>query len=477
MRERFDRTTRTIVVAAAVLGSQACGTTAPTAAVPSPTQVASAAAPATIAVPTPAPTPTPVTTSSPSAAAPIVGTWEITLNPGEPDVPVRLRVLDRAGTMIGVRDTVRPIAGPFPDDPYALQVGPGSDRRSITVGWTGGVCDERAELELAADGRTLALRFPQRAGCDAMGVGFSLELRFAAPVGPAEVHGTWSQDLVEVRDLSRPVAVAFTDPLHGWVGGTTNKGDAVVLETADGGTTWRVGGLASGEVTDIASTGDGGAIAGLACDEGDRCRSGRYRYDGDGVWGRAALEVPLRLSFAGRVGAGLFDPTEPKLLLSDDDGESWTTTPSPCPASLHLAAVSRLDRTAIVALCESQGAGGGSNKELHRTSDAGVTWAKLADAPHSGTGMGLDVLADDTGWLWGPRSPLLATADGGLTWSALDVADGDVRIVQDADPWGAGAGVALVWDPDRQATLLLRTADSRAWTELFAWPSGVTCCG
>ncbi|OGO57551.1 MAG: hypothetical protein A2V85_10190 [Chloroflexi bacterium RBG_16_72_14] len=44
-------------------------------------------------------------------------------------------------------------------------------------------------------------------------------------------------------------------------------------------------------------------------------------------------------------------------------------------------------------------------------------------------------------------------------------------------PRGGGAGIVLVSDPDRQATLLLGTDDGHAWTELFAWPSGVTCCG
>jgi len=91
--------------------------------------------------------------------------------------------------------------------------------------------------------------------------------------------------------------------------------------------------------------------------------------------------------------------------------------------------------------------------------------------------MGLALRSDATGWLWGARSPLLATRDGGRTWTALDVADGDVRIVQDADAWGGGAGVVLVWDGDRQETLLLRTNDGQAWTELFAWPTPVRCCG
>jgi photosystem II stability/assembly factor-like uncharacterized protein len=471
------RTLGALLAVVLALGAQACA--APSPATPAarspatPTSTPAATGPAHTA----APTPTPVTTPSPSPEPPIAAAWDIVINPGEPDVPVDLHVVDRAGTMIGVRDTVRPISGPLHEAPYALEIGPGSDRRSITVGWTGSVCDERGVLELAADGRTLALRFPQRAGCDAMGVGFSLELRFAVLVGPADFHGTWSQDLVAVRDLSRPVAVAFTDPLHGWVGGTTDKGDAIVLETVDGGASWRVGGLALGEVTDIAAIGDGGAIAGLACFEGGDCRSGRYRYEGDGLWGRAALEVPLRLSFEGPAAAGLFGAAAPSLSLSGDGGESWRSVASPCRATGHLAAAARVDRSTIVVVCESQGAGGGSKKELFRSSDNAATWGRPVAGPEPGTGTGLDILADGTGWLWGDRSPLWTTDDGGETWSALDVADGDVRMVEDADAWGPGAGVVLVSDPDRQATLLLRTDDGRAWTELFAWPSGVTCCG
>ena len=91
--------------------------------------------------------------------------------------------------------------------------------------------------------------------------------------------------------------------------------------------------------------------------------------------------------------------------------------------------------------------------------------------------MQMDVLADGTGWMWGPRSHLLATTDGGVTWTLLDVADGDVRIVYGADAWGLGAGVVLVWDPKRDQTLLLLVTGDGAWTELYAWPGGMRCCG
>jgi hypothetical protein len=117
-----------------------------------------------------------------------------------------------------------------------------------------------------------------------------------------------------------------------------------------------------------------------------------------------------------------------------------------------------------------------SNKELVRSTDFGMTWSKFAEGPYPGTGSSIDILADGTGWFWAPRSPLLVTRDGGSSWTALSVADGDVRIVSGADAWGGGAGVALVWDPDRQATLLLRTANGKTWTELTSFPA-MPCCG
>ena len=72
--------------------------------------------------------------------------------------------------------------------------------------------------------------------------------------------------------------------------------------------------------------------------------------------------------------------------------------------------------------------------------------------------------------MWGARSQLLRTTDGGATWQPLDLVDGDVRSVVDAEYLGEGAGLALVQDPDRAAVLLLETADGATWRELRAWP-------
>lgn len=429
--------------------------------------------------------PTPAATAAPSAA----GDWPITLNPvepGAPHAPLALIVIDHSGSMVGVAQATS-ATRPAPAAPLALGIGPGADDRSITVAWTGGGCDERAQLELAADGRTLALRYPPGPGCDAVGIEFAVELRFARPADPASFAGSWGKNLVSVTDI-KPRVVAFSDPQHGFVAGTTISGDAIILETSDGGATWRVEGLGSGAATDIGVAARDIAWAGRDCASGpDTCVAGLYRFDVDGIWGRAGLDWPTRLSFSGQDGAALFlaadTPVDgagapmPEVRLSNDGGETWTTVTSPCPATLRTQDVTRVDASTVVVVCESEGATGNASKALYRSTDAGRTWTKLADGPNSGTGTGLALRSDGTGWLWGARSPLLATRDGGRTWTDLGVADGNVRIVQDADAWGGGAGVVLVWDPDRQAMLLLRTADGSSWTELFAWPAVPSCCG
>jgi len=142
----------------------------------------------------------------------------------------------------------------------------------------------------------------------------------------------------------------------------------------------------------------------------------------------------------------------------------------------------RASASEALALCTGEGAGGGQFKQLFSTRSAGETWRMVASTddgtmPVPGTGVHLDVSSDATGWLWGARTPLLATSDDGATWLPLDIADGDVRIVVGADAWNGGSGTVLVWDPDRDGTLLVRTDDGHAWTERHLFPRPVSCCG
>ncbi|MHB8892892.1 MAG: WD40/YVTN/BNR-like repeat-containing protein, partial [Candidatus Limnocylindrales bacterium] len=442
-----------------------------------------AVSPSPASSPVASPTASPAPTFAPTTPPEILGSWHTMLKTTSRARSLDLTVWDLAGTMTGVAGTTS--QPPETGGPADLAIGPGSDSRSITVGWTGGPCDEVARLELAADGRTLSLRFAPRPACDAMGIGFAVELRFTDPVDPAAFAGRETDDLVLASDID-PHVTAFIDQQRGFVGGRSWGEDlAVILETTDGGTSWRVEGLGGiGDVVAIGVTPDGRAWAGLECPlDVATCHAGFYRYE-ERSWGRVDDAWPVSLSFAGDVGAGLFQVAGgprndagipiPELRLMDE-GEVWSAVENPCPTTMQTQDVSRPDASTVVVLCEGQGATGNAKKELHRSTDGGRTWTKLADGPETGTLMHMDLRADGTGWMWGARSPLLATADGGVTWTPLGVADGDVRTVVDADYLGDGMGVALIQDPDREQTLLRRSGEGRPWTELSAFPD--VCCG
>ena len=435
----------------------------------------------------PSPSASPSPSQSPTAAPSILGSWTVDIRADAPTGGLSLFVVDEAGTIADAVEATVP-TGNAPDDPYALDIRQGVDTRSLIVAWLAGPCDHRAQLTLAQDGRTLHLQFAPRPACDAMGIGQAVELRFKDAVNPAAFNGRWSTDLVGPADVEPQAMAGFGDQ-RGFVGGRTAAAEAVILETADGGATWRVEGLGQGDVTSIGVTSgtEGAAWAGRSCPAAlTDCRPGFYRYDG-GSWTQVGDEWPVSLSFtASGEGAGLFltsDPVRdetgypiPDLRLTEDRGDTWTTSRVPCArAASHRGSVSRVDATTLVLVCESDGATGGSTKQLWRSIDRGTTWTKLADGPYSGTGAALDLLADGTGWLWADGGPLWATGDGGATWTSLVVADGNVRIVNAADALGGGSGLVLVWDPDRQARLLLATRDGVAWEERCIFP--VPCCG
>ena len=425
-------------------------------------------------------------TPGPTPTAPLTGSWDVNLTDTPAGLRMTLRVEDRSGTVSDATITTAVPRDLGSEGPDALVFGRGSDPQHLLVGWTGGACDERAVLGLASDGATFTLSFPPRPACDAMAIGRTVELAFDRPVDPASFGGTMNGELVGADDVL-PTAVAFVTPNHGWVGGTTSGGDAIVLETLDGGHSWRAEGLGTGAVSDLGIVSDARALAGRTCDGApDTCRPGLYELDDSGPWSSINTAWPTRLTFAGRPGAGLFpDATSPlddlglpvpQVWLTEDGGSSWSAVASPCPGTLRRQDIDRLDATTVVVLCESDGSFGGSSKLLYRSTDGGRTWTKLADGPSDGNQVAMDLAPDGTGWMWGARTPLLATSDGGLTWSPLDVSDGDRRVTLDGDAWGGGGGIALVWDADRQATLLLRTADGRTWTEQAAFPeaAGIT---
>jgi hypothetical protein len=402
-----------------------------------------------------------------------------------PDLP--LYVADASNTVTGVLEAAWP--GHSPEDPHGLVFARGSEDRSVVVGWIGSNCDARAELGIAPNGHTFSVRYPARSSCDAVGIPYAVELHFSRPIDVSTFTGRWSEDLVTVADVAVPLGIAFTDGRHGFTAWQTEPGDAVILETSDAGATWRAAGLGYGTITALSVSGDGTAWAGVRCPQGGMpgCFSGRYRLGvGDGVWARVDTAWPVALSFTGDAGAALaVSPGSPvagdgapipDLLLSDDGGEAWRTLASPCPDTLIRRDIARVGTGGIIVLCESAGSNGMSVKEIRRSADGGLTWAKPAYAPYEGTGARLDLPADGTGWLWTEDSTQLTTLDGGATWTALDVADGHTRLVEAADALGGGAGVAVILDLSLGAHLVLSTEDGRTWTQLGA-NLVQPCCG
>ncbi len=188
-------------------------------------------------------------------------------------------------------------------------------------------------------------------------------------------------------------AVAFADARHGWAVGSTG-----ILATTDGGVHWRL----------------------------QRAVSSFYRFT-------AVTFADARHGWA--VGGTGSAPMEPGFIMATSDGGAhWTT--------LLPGTVDRLNGVAFVDA--RRGWVVGNQGVVYRTSDGGRSWAlshvdihwelgavTFSDArhgwaivhPHWSLGA---VSSDDSERGWGllRQLDLLATSDGGATWTAVKTADG-----------------------------------------------------
>lgn len=436
---------------------------------PSPVSPAPSPTASSSASPTSSPAP------SPAFSAPITGSWDLLVPPRPDEFPdLRLRVLDRSGLVVDAR-----LAGDraLVDAPEPLTVRPDSaDRRSVVIGWGLLGCVERAQLEIATDGQSLELRYPQTPGCDSIGPIYAITLVFRDPVEASTLGGPITGNLLSPEDLI-PHSLAFVDSDQGWAGGTTADGDAVVIGTDSGGATWRVWGFLSGDMTALTAAGPGRAVAAKTCpDVPGRCRPTiSFLRDGEDFQ-QAFLGAAVALDFTGAVGLGVFaDEAHRVIRLTDDAGDTWTDVAAPCTGGEELVDAERTSALRMLVLCAGEPAGAQFPNTLYLSYDRGQTWTEVADTPPVGglppSGDAIDFAGENEGWMWGPRSRLLSTMDGGRTWQPLDVVDGPVRTVIDASYLGGGAGLILVWDPDRAATLLLETTDGVTWSERRSWAS------
>ena len=271
-------------------------------------------------------------------------------------------------------------------------------------------------------------------------------------------------------------AVAFADAAHGWAVG---KGGAIVA-TSDGGATWAMQGQANAgtDLLDVATTDArhawavgfvGGRTAGLVLATADGGRTWRRRYGGgdvltavsfgDAVHGWAVGSTGILATADGGVhwhlqhrvpssyhlsavtfsdarhgwAVGSADKAEALvkpgfILATSDGGAHWTSQLAGARDSLN--DVSFIDAR--------QGWAAGSGGLLYRTSDGGASWTQLpmnhawefgavcfGDAEHGWLVVhphwNLSAATADAGAEWGllHQLVLLATSDGGQTWTAV----------------------------------------------------------
>jgi hypothetical protein len=435
--------------------------------------------PAATAIPSSASTPAPTAAPTPSPLA----SFHAMLDPlGRP-----LLVTDASATVRAVA-VVRP--GLTAASP--VEVTQGASPNQVIVGWTGGGCDQLVVIAVDAAATTVTVSTAPATVCDAGAVDRAVRLTFAGPATASSIRGRLGS--APRLAVAIPRIVWFSDGSHGYVAGVdTGTGLAVMATTLDGGATWDTSALGWGFVAGLGVIGSSDLmevpLVALGCaEQGDGgtpeegCLAGVYRMDGV-TRVRLLAIAPLVMATQGKSiavmgavppasgGTTAYAPVD--IRVSSDGGAHWGKVANPCDLQTIGTGGLTFDATGhLVVLCEGQGAGGGSRKQLQRAADnPPTTWTTMPPLPERGTGMQLDLTADGHGLAWGARSPLLTTADGGSSWAEhQDVADGDVRIVEDASAFAGGGGAALVWDPGRQAMRLLVSGDGLTWREAAAYP-------
>ncbi len=237
-----------------------------------------------------------------------------------------------------------------------------------------------------------------------LGLGLGLELLGSAVLAanpPDALHAVVS---------GTPHEALFSIAFYGHVGIAVGAGGAV-LESADGGKTWK----SAPAVTEV-------SLLSTSVDHGAALAVGQLgvivRMDGDGRWQKVDSGTQSRLlsvkvnSHGGAVAVGAFGT----VLKSDDGGEHWASI---APASWtdfaeqepHLY-IADIDDNGVVTI-------GGEYGLLLRSSDSGAHWQAL----HKGEAslFSMQLRADGSGYAVGQNGTVLHTADHGARWDEVKV--------------------------------------------------------
>lgn len=412
--------------------------------------------------------------------------WRINL-PGE-NGPLTMLLIDPAERITGAK--VAPMR--FSTHDFTGGVLPAVDNGAVDVYWRGSTCDGWVTLTLATNGTITISATPVDTACKPGRMMHGLELRFAGAVNVKDFRLVIGPEHRYPGDLI-PQAVAFIDATHGQV---AMENDLVaVAETMDGGATWRLTAIGDGRVEGMAVGGQATVLA-VSCDPSqlDHCAPGVYRQASfRAPWTRLFALDPGGIAAWGTTIAVIEQaPTDDQgnrppatgLRVSNDDGGTWARVPNPCPATQPiLSSVAFGSRIEPLVACETANAG--EDRVLLSLDDATGEWKLAAALPRLGIGTQLstapsisgDPNADLSGLVWAHDSALAVTTTSGTTWRELtDVADGAKRTAIAAQAWINGGGMALVYDEQRSAQVLLTSANGGRWTEVTSFRE-LPCCG
>jgi hypothetical protein len=135
----------------------------------------------------PSPTPTPIATPT---TAPTPRTFSVDLEETA-GADATVEVVDRSGTLVSAASGTPAEGGSVPEGVAVAAVD--GDPASVSLTWTLLVCASEHHLQIAADGRTMSLTTAPCEG-DAMPRDLVLVLTFAAPVSPADLEVTLTQE-------------------------------------------------------------------------------------------------------------------------------------------------------------------------------------------------------------------------------------------------------------------------------------------